>query len=29
MKSWGQGIKTWRPQLLVDRSLRLAAMTSE
>ena len=29
MKSWGQGIKTWRPQLLVDRSLRLAEITPE
>ena len=26
-KSWGQSIKTWRPQLLVDRSLRLAEIT--
>ena len=28
-KSWGQSLKTWRPQLLVDSSLRLAAIAPE
>ena len=29
VKSWGQSLKTWWPQLLVDRRLRLAAIAPE